>query len=110
MPTTSQESLALAQAADSLRKTYDAAGKMALACSKDSFSDTVRSIVILLRLSCLLKRVGNIISEAALLTFQALATLKPHKALYLHICANSLAGILQHLLNLLCIIFHISLL
>ena len=101
----------LAQAElDPARKTYDAAANMGLGMQQEQSQLYVALSDAFLRSSCLLQRLGNIISEAALLILQALATLKSHKVLYLQVCTNSRADILQHLLNLLSIIFHISLL
>ena len=60
-------------------------------------------------LSCLLQGLCDIISKALLLFLQALPALKPDKILYLQISAHLFACLLQHLMNLLCIVFHIPL-
>ena len=60
-------------------------------------------------LSCLLQGLCDIISKALLLFLQALPALEPDKTLYLQISAHLFACLLQHLLDLLCIVFHIPL-
>ena len=60
-------------------------------------------------LSCLLQGLCDIISKALLLFLQALTALKPDEVLYVQISAHLLACLLQHLVNLLCIVFHIPL-
>ena len=60
-------------------------------------------------LTCLLQGLCDIISKALLLFLQALPALEPDKVLYLQISTHLPACLLQHLVDLLCIVSHIPL-